>query len=69
MEKPILYSPPKRESGQVLIEYLLLMLVTIAIAAIFVRTLVSRNPDDSGALLRRWDAVNKQIGTDNPEAP
>lgn len=68
MTKPILRTR-KRESGQILIEYLLLMLVTIGIAALFVRTLVSRSSSDSGALLQRWDAVNKQIGADNPEAP
>lgn len=55
------------QGGQILIEYLLLTLVTVGIASLFVRILVSRNPDDSGALLRRWDAVNMQIGKDDPE--
>lgn len=59
----------RRQSGQIIIEYLLLMLVTIGIAALFVRILVSRNPDEPGALFRRWDAVNQQIGKDDPEKP
>lgn len=62
---PISSSRRKRESGQILIEYLLLTLISIGIAAIFVRVLVSRG-ESSGALFRRWDAVNKQIGADDP---
>jgi len=71
--KPLSKPKPKflsrRQSGQIIIEYLLLMLVTIGIAALFVRILVSRNPDEPGALFRRWDAVNQQIGKDDPEKP
>lgn len=60
-------NPLRGQGGQILIEYLLLTLVTVGIASLFVRILVSRGPDNTGALLRRWDAVNTQIGKDDPE--
>lgn len=42
------------------------MTVSIAIGAMIVKALVSRNPDSPGALLNRWDAINKEIGKDDP---
>ena len=55
-----------KQAGQVIIEYLLLMLVAVAVASIFVRILVKRSEDEKGALFQRWDAVGKQIGKDDP---
>lgn len=38
----------------------------MGIAAIIIKSLVSRNPDSPGALLYRWDHINKEIGRDDP---
>ena len=42
------------------------MLVAVAVASIFSRALVKRSADEKGALFKRWDAVGKQIGNDDP---
>lgn len=52
--------------GQVLLEYILLLVVTLAIAAMILRILVRKDPDEPGALLTRWNAIIKAIGEDDP---
>lgn len=52
--------------GQVLLEYILLLVITIAVAAMILRVLVRKDPDEPGALLTRWNAINQAIGQDDP---
>ncbi|MBX3017276.1 MAG: hypothetical protein KF767_05260 [Bdellovibrionaceae bacterium] len=56
----------RRSKGQAILEYILLLTVSMGIAAIIIKSLVSRNPDSPGALLYRWDHINKEIGRDDP---
>ncbi len=57
---------PRHSAGQVIIEYVLLLTVSMGIALIIMRTLASRNPDSPGALLHRWNHITKEIGRDDP---
>lgn len=52
--------------GQALLEYMLLLMITIAIAAIVLKTLVKKDPQDPGALINKWQAIVNQIGADDP---
>jgi sensor histidine kinase regulating citrate/malate metabolism len=56
----------KRESGQVFIEYILLLLVAFSLAALIIRQVVSLNPDDPGFLVSKWQAILEQIASDDP---
>lgn len=56
-----------RQSGQVIIEYVLLLVVALGLAAIVVSQ-VSGNRDGSepGFLKVIWKGLGEQIGADNP---
>lgn len=55
------------EKGQVLIEYLLLMVIVISFAAILIKGLVSRETGKQGAVIRAWDNIIRIIGNDLPD--
>jgi len=44
----------------------LLVVVSLGIATIIMKALVSRSEDSPGALLYRWNAINQEIGNDDP---
>lgn len=55
-----------REGGQVIIEYILLMVVALGLATLIMKSVVSRDPGESGFLMRRWQAMLEQIAKDDP---
>lgn len=54
----------KSESGQIIIEYILLMVVVVGIAAIIVRGVVHRDKSDPGFLIQAWNELVQTIGQD-----
>lgn len=53
--------------GQIVVEYVLLLSIAVTIAMIIVSQLVSRDsndPENSGALIRKWRQVQETIGQD-----
>ena len=56
-----------RNAGQVIVEYVLLMVIAVAIAALLTRELVSRNPESPGVLVEKWNDILKTIGEDVPD--
>lgn len=59
--------PIKKNAGQVVIEYILLLVVVSSLGAIIIRDLVSRNPDEPGLLVAKWHSIIRTIAEDNPE--
>lgn len=57
----------KDQSGQIVIEYVLLLIVVVAIATLLTRELVSRNPDKPGALVAKWQRILVFVAEDLPE--
>lgn len=57
----------RRQGGQVLIEYILLLVITTGIAAILVKALASRSEDSPGLIIEKWKKVGEEIGKDLPE--
>lgn len=55
------------QKGQIVVEYVLLLLVAVSVSAILVSNLVSRNPDDPGILVAKWHAILNTIGEDLPD--
>ncbi|HND86092.1 MAG TPA: hypothetical protein PLU50_09805 [Pseudobdellovibrionaceae bacterium] len=53
--------------GQVIVEYILLMVIVVAIASFLISTVVSRNPDQQGFLIKKWDEMIQAIGKDVPD--
>ena len=57
----------KNKSGQVAIEYVLLLVVVSSLGAVIIKGLVSRNADEPGLLVAKWHSIIKTIAEDNPE--
>lgn len=57
----------RNESGQIVVEYVLLLSVAVTIAMIIVSQLVKRDADDpenSGALIKKWREIQESIAKD-----
>lgn len=58
------------QRGQVIVEYLLIMVLMVAIAATLTKTLVGRGDDDAqGMIVKSWSRLIKVIGNDLPDCP
>lgn len=57
----------KKNSGQVVVEYVLLLVIAVAMAALITKELVKRDPDNPGILVEKWDSILKTIGEDLPD--
>ncbi len=55
--------------GQVVVEYLLIMVLMVAIAAGLTKKLVGRGDDDAsqGMIIQSWSRMIKVIGNDLPD--
>ena len=53
--------------GQMVVEYVLLLVVSIAMAALMVRLMVSRSPDNPGLIIHKWQQLIEFVATDDPE--
>lgn len=53
----------RNKRGQVVVEYLLIMVLMVAIAATLTKKLVGRG-DDSGVIVKAWSRMIKAVGND-----
>ncbi len=53
-------------SGQIMVEYILLIIVVVTIATFLVKNLVDK---DSGVLIKAWKNTLEAIATDDPNTP
>lgn len=53
--------------GQVLIEYILLLVIVVSCAGILMKALVSRETGKQGMVIKAWDGIIKAIGNDLPD--
>ncbi|WP_413586859.1 hypothetical protein [Bdellovibrio sp. HCB274] len=54
--------------GQIVVEYVLLLVIATGVAALLVSQLVSRNADDPGALTAKWQSILNAVGSDVPDS-
>lgn len=57
----------RKSSGQVIVEYVLLLLISVSIAALVIRQLGSRDPDEPGLIIVKWQQVLQAIAKDLPD--
>lgn len=50
-------------------EYILLLVVAVAIAGLVLKGCVSRNEDQAGVLIQVWDEMLHIIGADHADEP
>lgn len=65
-KQKIMKSLYKNQKGQILVEYLLLMVIAIGCATLLTKQLVGRG-DSPGMLIRAWDGLIKNIANDIPD--
>ncbi len=66
----ILIDKKSRESGQVAIEYIMIVVISVIVVTIFIKGFVSREKAAPGAIIKAWDGVIKKIEKDKTdEAP
>jgi uncharacterized protein (UPF0333 family) len=53
--------------GQIVVEYILLLVIAVGLAALLTKQLVSRNTDDPGIITSKWFQILKDIGKDLPD--
>jgi hypothetical protein len=52
------------QSGQIVVEYILLLCVAVAVAALITKTMVSTDKDNPGFVLSAWKNIVHTIGSD-----
>lgn len=59
----------RNQKGQVIVEYILLMVIVVAIASLLITQVVSRSSDSDkqGFLIKKWDQMIRVIGSDLPD--
>lgn len=60
------YKTLKNNKGQILVEYLLLMVIAVGCATLLTKALISRGDSDQGMIIRAWDGILKNIANDQP---
>ncbi len=58
-----------KQKGQIVVEYVLLMTVALSLALLIISALTKRDydqPENSGAIMRKWFDMQKVIGADKP---
>lgn len=65
-QKSKLQTIKKNHSGQVVVEYVLLLSVAVVMATIIVSQIVQRDPDNPGFLVKKWAEILTTIGSDDP---
>ena len=67
LTRSLLKDRVKNRSGQVVIEYILLLVLVTGLGAVIIKGLVSRNADEPGILVAKWQRILETIAQDNPE--
>jgi hypothetical protein len=55
------------ERGQIVVEYVLLLVIGVSIAMLITSKMVSRNADNPGFLVKKWFDIIKTIGEDTAD--
>lgn len=61
----------KKNSGQIIVEYILLLLIAVTSAMIMTKALIGRrgSSEESGAIIKSWNSIIQTIGNDLPDCP
>lgn len=55
------------QRGQIVVEYVLLLVIGVSLAMIITSTMVSRNPENPGFVVRKWLSIITVIGKDTAD--
>lgn len=67
-QKPSGKRPARQsEKGQIVVEYVLLLVVAVSLAILITRFMVNRNPDSPGLVIQTWSRILNTIGSDSAD--
>ncbi len=55
------------QRGQIVVEYVLLLIIAVALAYLLISKMVSRNPDNPGFFVTKWQSMLTVIGADQAD--
>ena len=55
------------QRGQVVVEYVILLVIVVTLAVLLTKTLVSRKADDAGIITSKWYKITNAIGKHIPD--
>jgi hypothetical protein len=69
MEKTRSFEQPslRGSRGQIVVEYVLLLVIGVGLAVFITAKMVSRSADHPGFLVKKWFEIIKKIGLDNAD--
>ena len=50
--------------GQIVVEYILLLVIGVGLATLLIALLVNRNPESPGVVIQKWNSIIRMIGVD-----
>ncbi len=53
--------------GQIVLEYVLLLIIGVSLATLIITTMVRRDPENPGFLIKKWVEILEVVGQDQPE--
>ena len=65
--RPSPQSIVRNERGQIVFEYVLLLIIGVGVAALITSTVVSRDPNNPGFLVAKWLQIVRTIGADHAD--
>lgn len=63
----LLFDKKKSQQGQVLVEYLLLMVIAVGMVTIITKAMINRSDDNMGFIIKSWNGILKNIANDLPD--
>ena len=57
----------RKDSGQIVLEYILLLVAGVGMAALVTSTMISRNEQNPGFLIVKWMKIIQEIGKDQTD--
>ena len=61
------YGSGRGDSGQVVVEYVLLLVASVVLAMLITRLMVGRDPGNPGFVISAWNSIVEEIGADKPD--
>jgi hypothetical protein len=55
------------QSGQIILEYVLLLMFAVSIAAVITKAMIGRETGNPGFVIKAWDAMLQEIGKDTAD--
>jgi len=56
------------KKGQIVVEYVLLLVVSVSVALVITQTMVSRSSENPGFLIKKWSELINFIAADDIES-